>query len=97
MLLSARRGTSQSDRPTSAFAPILIGAKASFSPAGGVVNRRRRAHVQASVILPRIRPMARKYQGLSRFGWSENRNLRIDYRYAAANAERGQQAVKELK
>jgi len=35
-------------------------------------------------------------EGLSRFGWSENRNLQVDYRYAAANAERAQQAVKEL-
>jgi putative ABC transport system substrate-binding protein len=34
--------------------------------------------------------------GLSRFGWSENRNLRVDYRYAAANTERAEQAVKEL-
>jgi ABC-type uncharacterized transport system substrate-binding protein len=35
-------------------------------------------------------------EGLSRFGWSENRNLQVVYRYAAANAERAQQAVKEL-
>jgi len=35
-------------------------------------------------------------EGLSRFGWSENRNLQIDYRYSAVNAEGARQAVKEL-
>jgi putative tryptophan/tyrosine transport system substrate-binding protein len=35
-------------------------------------------------------------EGLSRFGWSEGRNIQINYRYAAADPERAQQAAKEL-
>jgi ABC-type uncharacterized transport system substrate-binding protein len=35
-------------------------------------------------------------EGLSRFGWSEGRNIQVHYRYAGANAERAQQAAKEL-
>jgi putative tryptophan/tyrosine transport system substrate-binding protein len=34
--------------------------------------------------------------GLSRFGWSEGRNLIISHRYAAANAEQAQASAKEL-
>jgi ABC-type uncharacterized transport system substrate-binding protein len=35
-------------------------------------------------------------QGLERLGWSEGRNVRIDYRFAAASAERAQVLAKEL-
>jgi putative ABC transport system substrate-binding protein len=35
-------------------------------------------------------------QGLTRFGWSEGRNIQIDYRYAAANADRATAMAKEL-
>jgi putative tryptophan/tyrosine transport system substrate-binding protein len=35
-------------------------------------------------------------QGLSRFGWSDGRNLEIIYRYATASAERAQLFAKEL-
>src|SRR5438105_5416780 len=35
-------------------------------------------------------------QGLERLGWSEGRNVRIDYRFASASAERGQVLAKEL-
>jgi putative ABC transport system substrate-binding protein len=35
-------------------------------------------------------------QGLSRFGWSEGRNVEIDYRYASASAEQAQVLAKDL-
>jgi putative tryptophan/tyrosine transport system substrate-binding protein len=35
-------------------------------------------------------------EGLSRFGWSEGRNIQASYRYTAANPERAQQAAKNL-
>src|ERR1700755_2896703 len=35
-------------------------------------------------------------QGLSRFGWSEGRNVEIDYRYASASAEQAQLLAKDL-
>jgi ABC-type uncharacterized transport system substrate-binding protein len=35
-------------------------------------------------------------QGLERLGWSEGRNLRIDYRFAASHADRFQPLAKEL-
>jgi ABC-type uncharacterized transport system substrate-binding protein len=35
-------------------------------------------------------------QGLGRFGWSEGGNVHVEYRFAAANAERAQLAAKEL-
>src|SRR5215469_9464173 len=35
-------------------------------------------------------------QGLSRFGWSEGRNVEIDYRYASASAERAQLLARDL-
>src|SRR5215831_10714544 len=35
-------------------------------------------------------------QGLSRFGWSEGRNVQIDYRYASASAEQAQLLAKDL-
>ena len=35
-------------------------------------------------------------QGLERLGWSEGRNVRIDYRFASASAERAQVLAKEL-
>jgi putative tryptophan/tyrosine transport system substrate-binding protein len=35
-------------------------------------------------------------QGLERRGWSEDRNIRVDYRFAAANAERIRAFAKEL-
>jgi len=35
-------------------------------------------------------------QGLERLGWSEGRNVRIDYRFAQASAERAQVLAKEL-
>jgi putative ABC transport system substrate-binding protein len=35
-------------------------------------------------------------QGLARFGWSEGRNIQIDYRYAAASVERAQAGAKDL-
>jgi ABC-type uncharacterized transport system substrate-binding protein len=35
-------------------------------------------------------------QGLSRFGWQEGRNVRLEYRFAAANAELAQTYAKEL-
>jgi putative tryptophan/tyrosine transport system substrate-binding protein len=34
--------------------------------------------------------------GLTRFGWSEGRNLKISFRYAAANAEQARASAKEL-
>jgi putative tryptophan/tyrosine transport system substrate-binding protein len=35
-------------------------------------------------------------QGLGRFGWSEGRNIRVDYRFAAANTDRAQELAREL-
>ena len=35
-------------------------------------------------------------QGLERLGWSEGRNVRIDYRFAAGSADRFQPLAKEL-
>ena len=35
-------------------------------------------------------------QGLGRFGWSEGRNIKIDYRYASGSAEQAQSFAKEL-
>src|SRR5215510_6567055 len=35
-------------------------------------------------------------QGLSRFGWSEGRNVQIDYRYASASAEQAQLLARDL-
>jgi putative ABC transport system substrate-binding protein len=35
-------------------------------------------------------------QGLARFGWSEGRNIQVDYRYASASAERAAETAKEL-
>jgi putative tryptophan/tyrosine transport system substrate-binding protein len=35
-------------------------------------------------------------QGLARLGWSEGRNLQIDYRYASASPEKAQAYAKEL-
>ena len=35
-------------------------------------------------------------QGLSRFGWSEGRNVEIDYRYASASAEQARLLAREL-
>jgi len=35
-------------------------------------------------------------QGLSRFGWSEGRNVEIDYRYASASAEQARLLAKDL-
>ena len=35
-------------------------------------------------------------QGLEKLGWMEHRNVRIDYRFAQASAERGQGLAKEL-
>src|SRR5205823_2283379 len=35
-------------------------------------------------------------QGLEKLGWSEGRNIRIDYRFAAGIAERIQPLAKEL-
>src|SRR5262249_23640377 len=35
-------------------------------------------------------------QGLSRFGWSEGRNVQIDYRYASASGEQAQLLAKDL-
>src|SRR5262249_49133196 len=35
-------------------------------------------------------------QGLSRFGWSEGRNVQIDYRYASVSAEDAQLLHKDL-
>ncbi len=35
-------------------------------------------------------------EGLKRFGWTEGDNVRIDYRYASASAERSQALAREL-
>ena len=35
-------------------------------------------------------------QGLSRFGWSEGRNVEIDYRYASASAEQARLLARDL-
>jgi putative tryptophan/tyrosine transport system substrate-binding protein len=35
-------------------------------------------------------------QGLARFGWSEGRNIQIEYRYASASADRAAAMAKEL-
>ena len=35
-------------------------------------------------------------QGLSRFGWSESRNVEINYRYASASAEQARLLAKDL-
>src|SRR3989442_13798926 len=35
-------------------------------------------------------------QGLERLGWSEGRNIRIDYRFASASAEQARVFAKEL-
>jgi ABC-type uncharacterized transport system substrate-binding protein len=35
-------------------------------------------------------------QGLGRFGWSEGRNVRVDYRFAAANTDRAHELAREL-
>jgi putative tryptophan/tyrosine transport system substrate-binding protein len=35
-------------------------------------------------------------QGLSRFGWSEGRNVEVDYRYASASAEQARLFAKDL-
>ena len=35
-------------------------------------------------------------QGLARLGWSENSNIRIDYRYASASQEKARAYAKEL-
>src|SRR5262245_25885452 len=35
-------------------------------------------------------------QGLGRFGWADGRNISIEYRYAAADAEQMQAAAKDL-
>jgi len=41
-------------------------------------------------------PLAGIRQGLSRFGWSEGRNVEIDYRYASASAEQARLLAKDL-
>jgi putative ABC transport system substrate-binding protein len=40
--------------------------------------------------------LARFRQGLERLGWSEGRNVRIDYRFAAASADQFQPLAKQL-
>ena len=40
--------------------------------------------------------VAAALQGLARFGWSEGRNIQVDYRYASASAERAAAMAKEL-
>ena len=40
--------------------------------------------------------VATLWQALARLGWSEGRNVRIDFRYAQGSAERAQAFAKEL-
>jgi putative ABC transport system substrate-binding protein len=40
--------------------------------------------------------VARFWQGLERLGWSEDRNARIDARFAAGKADQFQMLAKEL-
>jgi putative ABC transport system substrate-binding protein len=35
-------------------------------------------------------------QGLGRFGWTDERNIHVDYRFAAANMDRAQELAREL-
>src|SRR6516225_11275127 len=35
-------------------------------------------------------------QGLGRFGWTDKRNIHVDYRFAAANMDRAQELAREL-
>jgi putative ABC transport system substrate-binding protein len=81
---------------------LLAGAAAALPPRAALAetsNRVRRIAVLMSGAEGDPETQARVSgirQGLSRFGWSEGRNIQVTYPYAAASSERAQQAAKEL-
>ena len=74
------------------FLAALGGAAAAWPPAVRAQQSERTRHVAILMSGAEGDPetqarLAGIRQGLSRFGWSEGRNVEIDYRYASASAE----------
>ena len=99
LLAASRRGDRVMRRRE--FMTLLGGAAAAWPMAGRAQQseRKQRFGVLMSGAEDDPETQARLVgirQGLARLGWSEGRNLQIDYRYASASPEKAQAYAKEL-
>jgi putative tryptophan/tyrosine transport system substrate-binding protein len=83
------------------FIALLGGAAAAWPPAARAQQAERMRHVAVLMSGAEGDPetqarLAGIRQGLSRFGWSEGRNVEIAYRYASASEEQAQLLAKDL-
>ena len=83
------------------FITLLGGAAAAWPLAAHAQQSERTRHVAILMSGAEGDPetqarLAGIRQGLSRFGWSEGRNVEIDYRYASASAEQARLLAKDL-
>jgi putative tryptophan/tyrosine transport system substrate-binding protein len=83
------------------FITLLGGAAATWPLAAGAQQGERMRRIGVLVSGSEGDPemqarLAGFREGLKRFGWTEGDNLRIDYRYASASAERSQALAREL-
>jgi DNA-binding LacI/PurR family transcriptional regulator len=74
------------------FITLLGGAAATWPLAARAQRSERMRHIAVLMSGAERDPetqarLAGIRQGLSRFGWSEGRNVEIDYRYASASAQ----------
>ena len=83
------------------FITLLGGAAAAWPLAGRAQQPNRMRSIGVLLALAEDDPESKARlvafrQGLERLGWSEGRNVRIDYRFASASAEWAQVLAKEL-